>query len=148
MAEIAGTEAVIAVIGRWAPIDLAYIEKLEYLAASEDAASAVSIVALFQRRDGPGAWPSSDRGYCRVCLVFTGPANLSLKEFGRATQITGFYIEDISARQWEGLRFSVGDHENGRIEFLCREVRVLSASALPPVSPPAVPRELIWRLQS
>ena len=48
-----------------------------------------------------------------MCLVFTGAANLSLKEFGRATQITRFYIEDISGRQWEGLRFSVGDCEKG-----------------------------------
>ena len=81
--------------------------------------------------------------------VFTGAANLSLKEFGRATQITGFYIEDISGRQWEGLRFSVGDCENGRIEFLCWEVRVLSASALLPaltLTFTAFPQESIRRL--
>jgi hypothetical protein len=138
MAEVSGTEAVIAVLGRWAPGDLAFIERLEYSAASLDAGAALMIDALFQRGDLSKPWPSPSGNCCRVSLLFTDPVNLALKGFsGRAKQIEGFFIEDISDRQWEGIRFSVGDHEDGYIAFLCREVRVLQASPLLPASNPA-----------
>ncbi len=133
MAETPGAEGVAAVLGRWAPGDLAFIERLEYLAGSEDDASEVGILALFQRGDGPGPWPSAGALCCRVEMVFEDPVNLSMKRFGvRPKQVEGFYIDDISDHQLEGIRFSVGDCEDGDIEFLCLSVHILSVS---PVSP-------------
>ena len=141
MAAISGVEAVMAVLARWQPGDLAFIERLEYSAASEDAGAAIAIDAVFQRSDHSGGWPSASGACCRVSMVFANPVNLSLKSFGTpAKQIMGFYIEDISERQLEGICFSVGDYKDGDIEFLCWDVRILSAEPVPGAQHLCLPR--------
>jgi len=42
---------------------------------------------------------------------------------------SGFVVEDISDRQWEGLRWEFHDYENGLLRFYCQRIRIVSVSA-------------------
>lgn len=65
-----------------------------------------------------------------VTLKFSGAQRLRISEFGCPMRIIGFCIKDIADRQWEGLRWEIGDFENSEIGFHCAEIRVLSCVLL------------------
>ena len=110
-------------LGDWEPNELAFIERLEYVADS-DTGGSVTIVGLFQERRDP-AWPNPAQPTHRVTMLFEGVGSLDLKKFGGATQIMGFEITSIADRAWESLNFEVGDYEDGRIHFYCASVCVV-----------------------
>lgn len=120
---------VVESLGRWNPGDLAYIDSLDYLSASDDTPSKLRIVARFQRRDTAKlGWPSDIAPFAKVSIEFEGVSKFQIKNLGpHSKQITGFDIQDVSDRGWEGIRFSVGDYEGGQIEFLCEGIRVIAA---------------------
>ena len=119
--EIPGTEKVIRTMGRWAPGDLAYIERVDF----NTEGGQLTIVGLWQPRTAQG-WPDIDAGMRRVTLRFDGVRGLHLKGFGTGcVQIMGFDIRAISDRGWENVSFEVEDYEEGRIGFICSHAKVL-----------------------
>lgn len=122
--EIEGTEIATSMMGRWAPSDLAYIERLEFRADAGEIAS-VTMVGLFQRRD-TNTWPSIDGAMRRVRLFFEEVHNPHLKGFGSGhVQIMGFDIRPIADRGWENAFFEIEDYEEGRLGFTCARIRVI-----------------------
>lgn len=122
--DIEGIEKAVSAMGRWAPSDLACIERLDFRANGENG-STLSIVGLFQRRS-TDAWPSFDRAMYRVHLLFEGVNGLRLKDFGSGyVQIMGFDIHSIADRGWENVFFEVEDYEDGRIGFTCAQIHVV-----------------------
>lgn len=122
--EVQGTEKVRLALGRWAPSDLAYVERLEFHGDSDG--SGLTIVGLFQRRDS-APWPDMNGAMRRVTLRFEGVNALHIKGFGGGyTQVMGFDIRSISERGWEDADFEVEDYEDGRIGFTCSLVEVVA----------------------
>jgi hypothetical protein len=69
----------------------------------------------------------SDNGPTRrtVTLVAGGVVNLRISSWGgNETRLIGLGCIDISANQWEGLRWQVVDYENDMIHFYCRDLRI------------------------
>ena len=128
--EIEGTSKAQAIMGRWAPNELAFIQRLDLgPGLSSDASAALRIVALFQRH-GVAGWPSVDEPMYRVTLLFDGVQGLVLKDFGSAdVQIMGFDIRSLADRGWEGLSFEIEDYEDDRIRFYCDRVQILEVEA-------------------
>ncbi len=128
MSEVIGVDAVEAMLGRWSPSDLAYVEGLRlYL---KESTSALEISALFQRRVREKGWPSPDGMVYPVSLAFSGVRNLSLEDFGGGrVQIMGFDISSVADRGWENVNFEVSDYEDGKLFFYCVSVRVLKVGA-------------------
>ncbi len=117
-------------MGRWAPNELAFIERLEFgPGLNSDESASLLIVGLFQGRDVVG-WPAIDEPMYRVTLLFDGVQGLALKEFGSAhVQIMGFDVRSISDRGWDGINFEVEDYEDGRIRLSCGRVQILEVEA-------------------
>ena len=114
-------------MGRWAPNELAFIERLEFGRGSESEAT-VKLVGLFQRRD-VGGWPAIDKPMHRVTLLFDGVQRLELEGFGSLpVQVMGFDIRSVADRGWEGVNFEIEDYEDGRIHFLCGRVQILEVA--------------------
>lgn len=123
--KIGGISQVVEALGRWSPNDLAYIEKFTLAGCP----SSLELVAWFQRRGSP--WPDLAQPMSRVVLHFDGVVALRIDHFGGGrTQIMGFQILDVSDRHHEGIRFEVGDYEDGRIQFSAESITVLSAEPL------------------
>ena len=127
MAEIVGSELVVEALGHWSSSDLAFIERLTYSGESAEADSSLRLEALFQTRSRSGVWPSSERPFFRVVLLFGHITELSLRNFSSVPmQIVGFDIKDVSGDQLERIKFDIGDYEDDKIAFYCESVRVLS----------------------
>jgi len=126
------TEAVVNVVGRWAPSDVAFIRSLYYAAQSAANPSEIHLECVLIRRDTTkGGWPTEDAPRFKLDLRFIGITDLRIREFGAAeTQIMGFSIIDVSDRGWEGVNYEIEDYENDRIHFLCRQVEVVGVSPL------------------
>jgi hypothetical protein len=61
-------------------------------------------------------------------LRFCGVSNLQfLGERTGLTETVLLMADDISSRQWEGVKFRVRDSENEVISFMCREIEGPSA---------------------
>lgn len=128
MGEIKGSDLVVSAVGRWHPSDLAYIESLQYTAGTEKGQAELILDGVFQCRESVrGGWPSEVEPKFKVTLRFIGVKKLQLKDFGGfPTQIMGFEIVDISKNGWEDIRFSVGDYENDRIRFFCKQLEIIN----------------------
>lgn len=128
--EVEGTERVVSALGRWAPNDLAYVERL-FFSLDQEGTASVEMVALFQRRD-IDSWPDAKRGMHRVEMLFERVNGLQLKQFGGGcVQIMGFDICCIADRGWEDAFFEVLDYEDGRLGFTCSGARVVSVEVEP-----------------
>jgi hypothetical protein len=68
-----------------------------------------------------------------LTVYFSGVQRLRILDFGcPVMRIIGLYIKDISDRQWEDIRWEVGDYEDDEIAFFCAEIRVVSSRLLAP----------------
>lgn len=127
MTVIANTDMVSNVLGRWSPSDLAYVEAFSVQQDSKTKYSNLAMKSLFQRKDTCKAWPSENSPFFLVELLFYNVKNLNLHEFGQIpVQIAGFDIIEISDRQWENINFFIEDYENGKIEFYCDGIEIIS----------------------
>lgn len=122
-------ERIAAVIDGWHPSDLAFIKSI-HITPQEDLRRADLLIHFFsQSRDRKkGGWPDSTFPFFEIGLMFHEVSDLKLEFGGGILQVTGFDIEDIRERGWEGINFSIEDYENGRISFYCREIAVMSVS--------------------
>lgn len=122
MQNIEGIEKVEQALGRWSPGDLAIIEGLELKNESD---STLIVKALFQPRSN--RWPNFDKEMFRISIQFDAVIGLHMKDFGGgAVQIMGFDIHFVGDRGLEGINYEIEDYENGRIQFSCRDIMILS----------------------
>jgi hypothetical protein len=129
MADIEGTAAVEAAVGRWSPWDLARVVALSLSTDPVEDWTVLVLDALWQRRDMGGAgWPDPRGRWFRVSLEFAGVRNLRLRCEGLPLSIMGFEIHDVSSRGASEVRFQVEDYEGDRIGFECRGVAVRSVT--------------------
>ena len=100
--------------GRWEPETLAFVEGLSLTR------KVLTLSAICQEKSG-ALWPNAAETFDRVSLNFEGISGLKLTGWvSGLNQVMGFYIDDLTGRQLEGLAFEVGDYEDGRISFLAR----------------------------
>jgi hypothetical protein len=68
-----------------------------------------------------------------LTVYFSGVQRLRISEFGcPVMRIIGLYVKDISDRQWEDIRWEVGDYEDNEISFFCAEIRIVSSRLITP----------------
>ena len=121
---ITGIEAFQAAVGRWSPEDLAFIEQVSIVREAERSQITVKMIALFQSRVlVEGGWPDPTSPFHRAVMEFSGARSVKIC-FPESGQVMGFTIDDISDRNLEGLRYRVGDYEDNRISFQCKDVSV------------------------
>lgn len=122
---IRNTEKVTLLLGRWNPGDLAYLTALHIEGRR------VRIESLWQSRGH--TWPNAAEPCHRVVLECEGVVGLKLQWSGGPTQVMGFEIEDITDRQWDHIRFLIGDYENDVIKLSCAEITVVEAEPAGPL---------------
>lgn len=119
VARLDGQEEVEAIFGKlslsddgswWLP-DFCAVRDLQLGIGDENPGSLIIELAM----------TNEARTHC-VQFRFTGAREFFLGDFGMS--ITGFEIQDISDRQWEGIRWKIGDFEGGAIRFLARTASV------------------------
>lgn len=148
LARVENTELVTAHLGRWYPLDAAFLEEFTFSGhAGEE--SVLAMTLLFQRHGaGPEGWPSPASPFLRVRMRFGGVRGLLLRDVGAGPkQLLEFDIVDISDRQLEGLRFFVRDWESADLEFHCRTARVVSAEPAERLGPVEGPLFTTWNLR-
>lgn len=75
---------------------------------------------------------AEDGSKALVSLRAHGVQNFRAQLSGSPSQVMGLEIESIRDRQWEGLNWELHDYEDERLEFLCRDIEVVSVGTLPP----------------
>lgn len=115
-------------MGSWSPENLAYIKKFKYISSYEQEESKIVISGVMQLRDLDNSeWPSDKLPFYEIELEFISISNLKLNDFTNdKTQIMGFEIFNIEDKNWENLIYHISDYEEGKIDFYCRDVSVLS----------------------
>lgn len=64
-----------------------------------------------------------------LTLRFHGVAVLNISDFGGGlTQVMHLHVEDVGARQWERINYSISDLENNRLAFLCRSIECIDSA--------------------
>ena len=129
MLKIKNIERILAVDPLWKPADIAFIKHLEIFASDEVPHSTqITITALCQNRRIVASWPDMTKEFLEIQIQFDNATSLKLKHPGAGMQqIMGFDIIDITDRHWENIAFLIEDYEDGKIEFHCQKVSVLSA---------------------
>ena len=118
MGVIANTDLVERVVGRWQSIDIAFIRRFDFENCDGPSFDLVLLALLQPRPPGSAGWPNPDDPFWEVIISFERVSDFSLTVNGPwDIQTEGFVIEDISDRQWEGVRLRVYDYETGAYRF-------------------------------
>lgn len=145
MPAVSNVELISQEVGRWAPSDIAFIQRVEFY-NSEASSFDLNLHVLIQPRPPKSAgWPDPNASFWNAEIVFRGVRDLVFTRCGPwDIQTPGFEIEDIRNRQWDGQAILVYDYEGlseEGIRFGARAAEVLSCKLAD--SPPNVPR--LWR---
>jgi len=138
---VTGTEIVAAQAGRWDPADVAYIRRVSF-ENCDGASFDLTLLLLLQPRPPLSAgWPEPNGKFWEVEIVFNRVRDLVLTVCGPwDIQTPGFSLDDIRARQWEGINLLVSDYEGltqDGIRFGAKSAQVRSCrpASFPPNSP-------------
>jgi hypothetical protein len=142
MVAVAGAEIVEGAVGRWLPSDVAFIRRFCFENCSASGFDLVLLVLVQPRPPLSVGWPDPAGPFWEVEIAFEGVRDLSFTIRGPwDVQCPGFDIEDISDRQWEGVRLLVYDYEGepvgAPIRFAARSavIRSCQPAQHPPNSP-------------
>lgn len=129
MKAIQNYELITAAVDHWVPSDIAFIKSIHIFPQDDDFGKTDILMHVFsqaRQRNNKG-WPDCRSAFREIGLIFRGITELQLKCGGQfPIQVTGFDIEYITERRWEGINFIIYDYENGTISFNCREIAVTS----------------------
>lgn len=119
------TALVEAELGRWKPVDLAFVESLSL----RGPAGSIQLDGPFQKRSaGSQEWPNIHKPLLRVSMLFEGVSQFELKKWNGVTQVMGFDIVKVDKPGWEnGPTLHVLDYEDGVVEFFARGGTILAA---------------------
>src|SRR5438270_185479 len=112
MAFVANSEVVERERGRRAPADVAFIRRFVFEHCSLRGFDLILLVLVQPRPPLSVSWPDPCGPFWEVEIVVQEVRDLSFTIHGPwDVQCPGFDIEDISDRQWEGVRLLVYDYE-------------------------------------
>ena len=112
MAAVANAEIAERVVGRWKPTDVAFIRRVEFENCTSQSFDLALTVLLQPRPPLSVGWPDPSGPFWEVEIAFQGVRDLRFTIHGPwDVQCPGFDIEDISDRQWEGIKLLVYDYE-------------------------------------
>ncbi len=112
MINIAGAEIVEAAVGRWLPTDVAFIRQFKFENCTASGFDLILLVLVQPRPPQSAGWPDPVGPFWEVEVAFERVGNLNFTIHGPwDVQCPGFDIEDISDRQWEGIKLLVYDYE-------------------------------------
>lgn len=109
---IKNAEMVEQAVGRWRPTDIAFIRRLHFENCTSDTFDVVLVVLMQPRPPLSAGWPDQGGPFWETEIVFRAVRDLAFTVHGPwDVQCPGFDIEDITDRQWEGVRLLVYDYE-------------------------------------
>jgi hypothetical protein len=112
MALVGNPEVVEREVGRWLPTDVAFIRRFDFENCSSGRFDLVLLVLVQPRPPLSVGWPDPCGSFWEVEIAFQEVRDLSFTIHGPwDVQCPGFDIEDISDRQWEGVKLLVYDYE-------------------------------------
>ena len=112
ISELQGFEQVAAIIAGRPLFHFSFVHSFCYFVRCEDGIQWSDIELVMEELDAPHA---------QVGIRFH---RVSIDSFSGFGQIMGLYFQSIRERGWEGLRFEVGDYEDGQIHLFCHEISV------------------------
>jgi hypothetical protein len=96
--------------------DLRFLRALSIRAEREGDRPSLSVTVVLETEDRAPNY--------RVKMTFFDVRSLQISLPGGEGRIDGFDVLEISDRQWEGIRWSVVDHEEDLLHFFCRDAQV------------------------
>jgi hypothetical protein len=124
---IANAELVEQAVGRWQSTDIAFIRRFGFENCDGPSFDLVLLALLQPRPPLSAGWPNPEAPFWEVVISFQRVSDLSLTVSGPwDIQTEGFVIEDISDRQWEGVRLRAYDYEEGSYRFNARSATIRS----------------------
>lgn len=105
-------ELVESAVGRWEPADVAFIRRFEFENCTPLGFDVVLLVLIQPRPPLSAGWPDPGGPFWEAEIAFRGVRDLEFTLRGPwDVQCPGFDIQDITDRQWEGVRLLVDDYE-------------------------------------
>ena len=145
MPPVSNVQLIVQEVGRWAPSDIAFIQRVEFENCEAASFDLVLHVLIQPRPLTSAGWPDLSSTFWKAEIAFEGVRDLVLTQCGPwDIQTPGFEIEDIRQRQWDGQSLLVYDYEGltqEGIKFGARAAQVRSCK--PADSLPNAPS--VWR---
>jgi hypothetical protein len=130
MPPVSNVQLIVQQVGRWAPSDIAFIQRVEFENCEAASFDLVLHVLIQPRPLTSAGWPDLNATFWKAEIAFKDVRDLVHTQTGPwDIQSPGFEIEDIRQRQWDGQSLLVHDYEGltqDGIKFGARAAEVRS----------------------